>query len=79
MLYIGDDLFDLNIMKAVGHAFCPSDAPAAVKHFCEPSNVLDRKGGENVVTALVDILLDRGMIQDCTMEDIENLDKNEKF
>jgi len=79
MLYIGDDLFDLSIMKIVGHAFCPKDAPNILQDYCGVKNVIDRKGGENVVAKMVDILLDRGLIDDCTMEEIEALDKKELF
>jgi len=79
MLYVGDDLFDLSIMKAVGHAFCPKDAALMIRDFCGPDNILTRSAGENVIAELVDVLISKNMIQDCTMEDIENLDKNEKF
>ena len=79
MLYIGDDLFDLSIMKEVGFAFCPQDSPNALKEFCSIKNIIPRNGGENVVAMLFDILLDRKLISDCTMEDIEALDKQEKF
>ena len=79
MLYIGDDLFDKSIMEAVGHAYCPADATRSVQKICPTANILRNKGGDNVVCELVDILLDRGLIEDCTMEDIENLDKKEVF
>ena len=79
MLYIGDDLFDLSIMKAVGFAFCPQDAPNKLKNFCGFNNVVPRNGGENVVAKMLDILLDRNVVMDCTMKEIEELDKKEKF
>tara|TARA_R110001592_G_scaffold358590_1_gene663738 strand:+ start:1533 stop:2057 length:525 start_codon:yes stop_codon:yes gene_type:complete len=79
MLYIGDDLFDLSIMKKVGHAFCPQDAPNKLKNFCGYSNVIPANGGENLVAKMVDLLLDRGQVKDATMEDIEALDKRETF
>ena len=79
MLYIGDDLFDKTIMEAGGHAYCPADAVQAIKKVCGPDNVLSNRGGENVVSDLVEVLLDRSQIDDCTMEDIENLDKKEVF
>ena len=78
MLYIGDDLFDLSIMKVVGVAFCPNDAPRKIRDFCG-KNVLARSGGQNVVAEMVDVLLERGLMRDCSMKDIEDLDKNEKF
>lgn len=79
ILYIGDDLFDKSIMELVGHAYCPSDACRDIKIVCGEANVLSNKGGCNVICELFDVLLDRGLVLDCTMQDIENLDKNEKF
>ena len=79
MLYIGDDLFDFSIMKSVGHAFCPKDAPNILKEYCGYANVIPRNGGENVVAKLLDTLLERNLVKDCTMQDIENLDKKEVF
>ncbi len=79
MVYIGDDLFDCSILSAVGHPFCPSDACTKVKEICGPNNVLNNSGGSNVVCELVEALLVRGLAQDCTFQDIENLDKKETF
>ena len=79
MLYIGDDLFDLSIMKLVGHAFCPKDAPDTLREYCGVKNIVPRNGGDNVVAKMVDILLERKDILDCTMKEIENLDKKENF
>tara|TARA_R100001086_G_scaffold225206_1_gene143405 strand:- start:481 stop:1008 length:528 start_codon:yes stop_codon:yes gene_type:complete len=79
MLYIGDDLFDASIMKLVGHAYCPSDASRDIKDICGSLNVLNNKGGNNVIMELVDVLLQRGLVNDCTFQDIENLDKKEVF
>ena len=79
MVYVGDDLFDLSIMKSVGHSFCPEDSPDIVRALCSELNIIPRKGGENVVTKLVDMLLERSMIKDCSLNEIEQLDKHEKF
>ena len=78
MLYIGDDLFDSRIMSIVGHAYCPADANSQVKAICGDKNILNN-GGCNVIAEMVDLLLERNLISDCTMEDIENLDKKEVF
>jgi len=40
---------------------------------------LSNSGGNNVICELVDVLLQRRLVNDCTMEDIENLDKKESF
>ena len=79
MLYVGDDLFDLSIMKTVGYPFCTLDAPDLLKNYCEIKNVIPRKGGQNVVAKLFDILLSRELIKDCRMKDIEELDRGEIF
>ena len=79
MLYIGDDLFDKSIMEIVGHAYCPSDSCKDIKELCGFSNILANKGGDNVICELFDTLFERGLIEDCTMTDIEALDKKENF
>jgi len=79
MLYIGDDLFDLSMLQAVGHPYCTADSPAIVKDACYPEGIVPRKGGENVIAALYDILLCKNLIKDATMEAIEALDKKEIF
>jgi len=79
MLYIGDDLFDKSIMEIVGHPFCPADACVDIKEVCGQNNILSMKGGNNVIAELVNTLQQRRLVGDCTMEDIENLDKKEVF
>jgi len=79
MLYIGDDLFDESIMKVVGHCFCPADAALNLRKICGPLNTMHNKGGCNVVAEMVETLLERGLIDDATMEEIEHLDKKEIF
>tara|TARA_R110000796_G_scaffold179586_1_gene296146 strand:- start:4520 stop:5044 length:525 start_codon:yes stop_codon:yes gene_type:complete len=79
MLYIGDDLFDSSVLQAVKYRFCPADACRDVKDICGHPNILSKDAGNNVITEMVEVLLQRGLIEDCTMEEIEELDKNEKF
>ena len=83
MAYIGDDLFDSSILQAVRYPFCPADANWEVKKLCTSAfgyhNVLQSNAGCNVIMEMVGVMLERGLINDCTMEDIEALDKNEKF
>ena len=67
------------VLKAVGHPYCTADSPAIVKNACFPVGVVPRKGGENVIAALYDILLDKNLIKDATMEAVEALDKKEIF
>ena len=79
MLYIGDDLFDESIMKIVGHCFCPADAALNLRKLCGPSNTMRNNGGCNVIAEMVDVLLERGLVNSSTMEQIEQLDKKEIF
>ena len=79
MLYIGDDLFDKSIMEIVGYAFCPNDACTDIKSVCGFANVLSNSGGNNVICEMVEELQERKLISDCTMQDIESLDKKESF
>lgn len=78
--YIGDDLFDVGLLKAVGIAYCPQDA---VLPCFLVSNQLFSKGGENVLVELFDDLLLRGLIEDIPFEQeykkILSLDEREKF
>ena len=79
MAYIGDDLFDASILESIGHPFCPSDACLEVKEICGPRNILCSPGGHNVIMELVKVLLDRKLVSDASMKQIEALDKKEKF
>jgi len=79
MMYIGDDLFDYSIMEAVGHPYCPSDAVRKIKNLCGIEGILNNKGGDNVIAELFEVLLDKKLIEDCSFEDIEALDKKEVF
>lgn len=79
MLYIGDDLFDIDIIKKVKFKFCPNDAIPEIKNICKKANVLKAKGGDNVLCELYYTLIKRKLIKIKNLKDIEELDKNEKF
>lgn len=53
--YIGDDVNDEDIMRAVGFSACPSDAVDAVKDMVHV--VLQKKGGEGCVRELIDLYI----------------------
>lgn len=76
MIYIGDDIFDINIMKSVKYSFCPKDSPYEVKNV---SKVLNCKSGENCLTELYEHLLENKIIVEYDHEKLLNFDKNEKF
>ena len=80
VLYLGDDLFDVNIMKSVGHPYCLLDSPIIVK---QNANTLYCKAGENVIMQLFDKLEIDELIPvvpyDEVMTKIYDLDLKEKF
>jgi 3-deoxy-D-manno-octulosonate 8-phosphate phosphatase (KDO 8-P phosphatase) len=79
--YIGDDLFDINIMKNVGFSFCTSDSPKIVKD--QANTVLNNKGGDNVILELFEYCEKNSLIPtiefNTIMEKINDLDKKEIF
>jgi 3-deoxy-D-manno-octulosonate 8-phosphate phosphatase (KDO 8-P phosphatase) len=46
IMYIGDDLIDISVLKKVGISVCPLDAVIEVKNICDMT--ADCKGGEGV-------------------------------
>lgn len=74
MAFVGDDYFDLSIIKKLDFTYCPSDSPQIVKDTCEVT--LKSKGGEGVIVELYDILVDK-YFQEPSEEDVINLDKQE--
>lgn len=58
VLYVGNDLNDLEAMQAVGHRACPADAHSSVKSVCEI--VLQSRGGEGVAREVAEVVLKLG-------------------
>ncbi|MEW5895581.1 MAG: HAD hydrolase family protein [Candidatus Omnitrophota bacterium] len=54
VLYIGNDLNDLEAMKVAGYAMCPEDAADEIKNLV--NQVIPEKGGHGVIRRLWDIL-----------------------
>lgn len=52
--YVGDDLPDLAVLKAVGLSWCPADAVLGVRRACHWVSPL--AGGQGVVRELVDLI-----------------------
>lgn len=55
VIYIGNDINDLEIMRSVGHPIAPSDASQEIKDIAKI--ITKAKGGEGVIRELLDILL----------------------
>jgi 3-deoxy-D-manno-octulosonate 8-phosphate phosphatase (KDO 8-P phosphatase) len=55
ILYIGDDLVDIPVLRYVGLALCPKDAPAEVKQAADHATSVP--GGRGVLREAVEIVL----------------------
>ena len=54
--YIGDDLNDIELLKAVGFSACPASAPSYIKKIVDI--VLKKNGGEGVFREFIEQLFD---------------------
>jgi 3-deoxy-D-manno-octulosonate 8-phosphate phosphatase (KDO 8-P phosphatase) len=75
-VYVGDDIFDIDLLKAVKWAFCPSNADADVKKIAINLNA---KSGECCIAEIYQFLSNANMVKLVTVEQIELLDRNERF
>jgi len=61
--YIGDDINDIALLRAVGFSACPASAPGYIKNWVD--RVLTRKGGDGVFREFVEgILADAGVLEE---------------
>jgi 3-deoxy-D-manno-octulosonate 8-phosphate phosphatase (KDO 8-P phosphatase) len=77
MCFVGDDLFDIDLLKAVKYSFCPKNSLSDVKDCC--MHVLLNKGGNNLIMELHDYLLSNNLIKKADLQSVMNLDALEKF
>ena len=81
MIYAGDDLLDIGIMRKIKWSFCPQDAPILVKDVAYAT--LDKNGGDKFVVTLFEHLEALQLIPtysyDEVIEKIYELDVKEKF
>lgn len=80
IVYAGDDIFDIQIMKKIKHSFCPQDCPAIVEQNATPIPV---NGGNNFAVALFEVLEEKKLIEvndfDEHLKQVYALDEKEKF
>lgn len=57
VLYVGDDLNDLEVIKTVGFSACPSDAQKIIKKNCK--YVSDKAGGNGVIRDIYNCFFDK--------------------
>tara|TARA_B110000483_G_C18145193_1_gene523124 strand:+ start:803 stop:1339 length:537 start_codon:yes stop_codon:yes gene_type:complete len=74
VIYVGDDIFDIEVLKIVKEGFCPNDSPSDVK---KVSTVINKNGGDGVVAALFEILLERKVIVSPDINIVRNIDSKE--
>jgi 3-deoxy-D-manno-octulosonate 8-phosphate phosphatase (KDO 8-P phosphatase) len=55
ILFMGDDIPDLQVMKQVGVAVCPADADSEIKQVA--AYISDKKGGEGCVRDVIEQVL----------------------
>ena len=65
--FVGDDIFDIGLMKELKYSFSPSDAPRIVK---DNSAELESKGGENILIELYEKLESMSLIDKKDYEEI---------
>lgn len=76
VVYVGDDIFDYDLLSAVGWAFCPFNSDPDVKDI---STVLNAKSGECCVAELYEYFRRIKKVKEVYAEDLESLDRNERF
>jgi 3-deoxy-D-manno-octulosonate 8-phosphate phosphatase (KDO 8-P phosphatase) len=76
MVYVGDDYFDLEIIKELDYTFCPADAVSEVQD--EVYMLLGRRGGEGVIVSLVDTLKQLDLMGDYDYDKVKYIDILEK-
>ena len=81
IVFVGDDIFDIGIMKKVAYKYCPCDAPEEIRDVVD--DILQEAGGNNCVMLLWDVLKQEKLIPEYDMDkhlnDVYNLDIKEKF
>tara|TARA_R100001463_G_scaffold24631_2_gene58650 strand:+ start:6007 stop:6525 length:519 start_codon:yes stop_codon:yes gene_type:complete len=75
--FVGDDLFDVDLLKSVKYSFCPIDSCEEVKESC--IHVLSSKGGHNLIMELHDYLLSNHLIKKADLQSVMDLDAAERF
>ena len=74
-LFVGDDLFDAALASKVGFSACPSDSHRSMKDSC--TWTLQKTSGDHCIQALVDLLIQEGLMQEPTVESVVELDASE--
>lgn len=74
-VYIGDDIFDVPVLKKVTHSFCPNNSPFFVKKYCK--NILNGKSGENLISEMFQILWHQNLVEEPDLKKLTMIDSEE--
>tara|TARA_A100001015_G_C14978101_1_gene708212 strand:+ start:154 stop:681 length:528 start_codon:yes stop_codon:yes gene_type:complete len=77
MLFIGDDIFDIDLLKKVGLSVTTADANSDVKKVCKL--ILKSKGGHNTIMELANYLSKKKLIGSFNYDKFIQFDLKEKF
>jgi len=66
--FVGDDLFDYEIMMQCGYRFCPNNSPLVLKKIC--TDVINKHGGDGIVAELYDMCVKRKWIEPAPLNNI---------
>jgi 3-deoxy-D-manno-octulosonate 8-phosphate phosphatase (KDO 8-P phosphatase) len=66
--YIGDDLYDIKLLREVGLSACPSNAPLYVKENCKWQ--LKVKGGEGAFRAFIEEILIQNNLLEAAVNEV---------
>ena len=72
MVYVGDDIFDMDIMELVGKAYCTQESP----HIMKKKFTILGHSGQYLASQLYELMFAH---DDVDMDKIMELDKNEKY
>ena len=75
--FVGDDLFDVDLLKSIKYSFCPKDSCEEAKNSC--MHVLSNKGGDNLIMELYEYLISNNLIKKADLQSVMDLDALEKF
>ena len=68
MAFVGDDMFDYEIMMCCKYRFCPNNSPKDLKEIC--TKIIDRHSGDGVVARLYDMLESMKLFNPAVIENI---------
>jgi 3-deoxy-D-manno-octulosonate 8-phosphate phosphatase (KDO 8-P phosphatase) len=76
ILYIGDDIFDISIMKECGYKACPKNSSSEILAI---ASIILGTGGDGIINELFDICLKKSLVDPYDIIKLSELDKNEKL